>query len=156
MLRRSIITIVTTLLLAVAAGISFVGIWQREHPGEKLFGKPEATLKIVGVTSIRVYEIQRDGTEMINDIEDGDTIVEILSKLSSAQRTFFGDPEPMGQLYQVEFVQGSASEVYELNDLRGTGSTFQAKIYPQHPERDEVWLVPPGVLDELVVKAAPA
>lgn len=154
-LKRSIAAAVI-FLLAAAVGIAFVGLWQREHPGKPLIGKSDAFPMIHGVTSIRVLEIHREGAELIHVVEDQSVIADTLSKLTRAQRASFGDPEPLGQLYQVEFSQGSKSLIYELNDLRGTGSTIQAKIYPKNPQPGEVWLLPPDVLDRLVAKAAPA
>lgn len=155
-LKRSIAAAVVVLLLAAAAGIAFIGIWQREHPGEKLIGKSDAFPRITGVTSIRVLEVHREGNELINEIEDAGAIADTLAMLARAQRTSFGDPEPLGQLYQVEFRQGSRSLIYEINDLRGTGSTIQGKIYPQNPQPGEVWYMPQDAIDRLVVKAEPA
>ena len=143
------------ILIAIAVGISFYGLWRGEHRDEIENGRRYGFPVPNGATEIRVYD--SDGREVTPpQLRDPRTVAEILDKLKQAPRSYFGDPEPMGALYEVRFLGGSEPSAFKLNDLRPSPSSLGGKIYPRNPGRDEVWQLPSNVISLLVDTAEPA
>ncbi|MBW5446136.1 hypothetical protein GE107_08690 [Cohnella sp. CFH 77786] len=143
-------------IIAVAVVLVFYGLWQREHrddyENKRRFGFPV----VEGVTEIRV--LVGEGKRSAREIKDRRIVEDALRQLKQARRSFFEDPEPAGVRYRVQFFLEGREEpkTFELNDLRGSGHSNIGKIYPQNPERNEVWMLPASLVGLLVDTAEPA
>jgi hypothetical protein len=142
-----------TLLTIVAVsvmGLMFYALWQQEHGQQPLNFAQEHRFPLQrNVTEIAV--INRDGAAARPAIQDPGEIADIFKSLAAAPQDYFGDPERSGTLYRVEIRRVSGkSSFYEINDLRGMGSSVSGKIYPVKPGREDVWRLSPDLIRKLV------
>ncbi|MBB6671784.1 hypothetical protein [Cohnella nanjingensis] len=145
--------IVLAIVVAIGMGIAYYGLWMGEHREEYASRRTQGFPVVSGVTSVVVLD---EAGEIVRTIDGEVGIAELLKRLGQAPRSYFGDPEQSGRMYRVELHGGGGTSVYELNDLRGSGSSIDGKIYPQNPGRDEVWELSGDLLARLVDRAAPA
>jgi len=136
--------------------MAFYGLWERERPAPvrsslSSHGFPS----LAGVVALSVSPV--DGTAPTSKFLEKSELAELLGQLAQATPSYFGDPEPLGRLYEVRMTDEEGEvRMFELNDLRGTGSRIAGKMYPVHPGRDEVWALPPALIGRLVDSAQPS
>ncbi|WP_123041702.1 hypothetical protein [Cohnella candidum] len=141
-------------LAAAAIGFMFSALLSRQESGEGALAPISGFPKLAPVREIAVH---RDGedTAATRLIGDPERIRKILDGLAAAPRSHFDDPEFMGTMYVIEIKRGDHANRFFLNDLRGTGSYLGGKIYPENPDRDEVWSLPADLVGLIAGSVTP-
>ncbi|RXI96604.1 hypothetical protein DS745_23170 [Anaerobacillus alkaliphilus] len=99
-----------------------------------------SALPIAGnVDRIIVYTLNTDMQKREYIDVDRDKIQRVTEEINKAAKTFFDDPEPLGNLYLIVFQHGKKEKTFFYNDMLEYGG----KIYSEKSaKKGDVWDLP--------------